>query len=70
LKEARDKFEEFKTYIDDDVILIPISAKHGINLKELLSHIRRFYDQESKKLIKKYTESKSIQLEESYWKKV
>jgi len=70
LKEARDNFEEFKAYIEDDVILIPISAKHGINLKELLSHIRMFYDQESAKLIKKYTESKSSQLEESSWKKV
>jgi len=64
LKEARSKLEDFKAQVGTtEVKVIPISAKHSLNLQELLSQIRTLYDEETDKLREKYLENKTKQSE-------
>jgi GTP-binding protein len=61
LEEGKRNLGEFRRRVGESGVVIPVSAKEGINLKALLSHIRIFYDAESEKLRKKYTEPKASQ---------
>ena len=63
LTEVQNNSEELNKHVGDQSLLLPRYAKEGMNLKELLSHIRTFYDQEGEKLKKKYTEPKSNQID-------
>jgi len=67
LNESKDNLEEFRKHVGENTVLIPISAKKGMNLTGVLKHIRIFYDEANEKLRKKYTEPKSNLLNAQPW---
>ncbi|ODN05317.1 Mitochondrial ribosome-associated GTPase 2 [Orchesella cincta] len=44
LPEAKANFQDFKSSVGDSMPIIPVSAKFGFNLKDLLIELRKIYD--------------------------
>ncbi|CAL8070161.1 unnamed protein product [Orchesella dallaii] len=65
LPESKANFNEFKTLVGDSMPIMPVSAKYGVNLKDLLLQLRKVYDskqaKEEVKIIEKYEPVRSQQ---------
>lgn len=56
LPEAKANFKEFREAVGDSMAILPVSAKYGFNLKDLLLELRRVYDEKSVKKIDEVVE--------------
>jgi len=64
LPEAKANFKEFRTLVGDSMPIMPVSAKFGLNLKDLLIQLRKVYESKSLKqeiTVEKYEPVRSQQ---------